>query len=271
MDREDYADGRYEQGGAMRYLTGLAYAGMILTGPVSSATGAEIRVLGTGAVQHSVIEAVDNFSKATGHKVVAVFGTAGAVAKRIEAGERADVYLSSLSGIRDLQKAGHVLDEEPVSLGRVRIAVGVRKGATKPDVGTVEKLKAVLLAAPSFAYGDPASGATTGIHFARILQTLGIDEEVKGRAVLRNGGLLVMKEVADGKADLGVTQASEILAVPGTEIAGYLPDALQLVTVYAGQLAPQPKDAEAAKAFLDFLSGTKGREIFAHHGFDTGK
>lgn len=243
-------------------------AALALAGAMVCAGAAELRVLGTGAVQHSVIEAIPGFEKETGHKVIADFGTAGAVAARLAKGESADLYLSSQGGIRDMIAKGQAVAGAPLDLGMVRIGIGVRSGAAKPDISTPEKLKALLLSAPSFAYGDPASGATTGIHFARIIEGFGIGAQVKDKALLRNGGLNVMKEVADGKAMYGFTQSSEILAVKGTEIAGYLPDALQLVTVYSGQVGAKAADPALARQFLDYLAGPKGAEIFAHHGFE---
>lgn len=226
-----------------------------------------VRVIGTGAVQHSVLALADAFQKSTGHRIVASFGTAGAVSAKFDAGESADVLVSSSAGVRDIATKGKLAPGEATPVGKVRVGIGIRAGAPKPDTSTPAALKAALLAATSFAYGDPASGATTGVHFAKILAELGIAEEVKGKALLRNGGLLVMKEVADGKAAFGVTQTSEIIALPGCEIAGYLPDSMQLVTTYAAQLTREAK-TPAAKAFIDFLVGPQGVEIFKHEGFE---
>ena len=188
---------------------------------------------------------------------------------KFDAGESADVLISSAGGVKDIAAKGK-LAGEAVPVGKVRIGIGVCKGGAKPDMSTPEKLKATLLAAPSFAYGDPASGATTGIHFAKVIADLGIADQVKGKALPRDGGLNVMKEVADGKAAFGVTQTSEIIAIPGCEIAGYLPDSLQLVTTYAASLTKDAK-TPAAKAFVEFLVGPRGAEIFRKEGFEPAK
>jgi molybdate transport system substrate-binding protein len=227
----------------------------------------DVRVIGTGAVQHSVLALSDAFQKATGHRIVSTFGTAGAVSARFKAGESADVLISSTGGVRDIAATGKLASGEMTPVGKVRIGIGVCNGGAKPETSTPAALRTALLAAPAFAYGDPASGATTGVHFAKVLTELAIADQVKGKALLRDGGLNVMKEVASGKAAFGVTQTSEIIAIPGCEIAGYLPDSMQLVTTYAAALTKEAK-TPAARAFIDFVVSAPGREIFKKEGFE---
>ncbi len=229
----------------------------------------DIRLFATGAVQHSVMDITAAFEAETGNKVIATFGTAGAIGKKLEAGEKADIVVSSSGGLKDLKAL--LVEGDPQVVGRVRIAIGVKSGAPKPDISTPEKLKAVLLAAPNVGYGDPASGATTGIHFAKVLDQLGIADQIKPKAVLRDGGILLMKEVAEGRAVMGFTQSTEINAVPGTEIAGYLPDALQLVSSYAAALTREGEKNNAAKALFARIIGAPGTAAFAHAGFEVKK
>jgi molybdate transport system substrate-binding protein len=250
--------------------------GLLLVLPVSSVHAAELRMRATGAVQHTLIELAEAFQKSTGHAVKAEYGTAGAVASDILAnkpvqGGAVDLVFTSESSLRSADMAARLILDSSIVVGRVRIGIGVRIGDSAPDISTPEALKAALLAAPSFAYGDPATGATTGIHFAKLLETLGIVEAVKAKAVLRRGGLLVMKEVADGKAAFGFTQTSEIKAVPGVKIAGYLPDQFQLVTAYAGAMTKDAAEPAVAKAFLAFVTGPAGQAAFRDHGFEVGR
>jgi molybdate transport system substrate-binding protein len=260
--------------GSIAYRIFAASCGLALM--TSAGVAAEIRMRATGAVQHTLIELAEAFHKQTGHTVKAAFGTAGVVSKLIVDGEAlegapADVVFSSAESLRAPAVAAKLAAGAPVAVGQVRIGIGVRNGDTAPDISTPEALKAALLAAPSFAYGDPAAGATTGIHFAKLLDQMGIADSVKAKALLRRGGLLVMKEVADGKTPFGFTQTSEIKAVPGVRVAGLLPDAFQLVTVYAGALTRDAKETEAAGAFIAFVTGPAGQAAFHHHGFESVK
>lgn len=233
------------------------------------AQAADIRLFGTGAVQHSVQDIIAAFEKETGHKVITSFGTAGAIGKKLAAGEPVDVALSSVGGLREAK--ARLAEGEPVVVGRVRMGMAVKAGAPKPDISTPEKLKAALLAAPSVSYGDPARGATTGIHFAKVLDQLGVADQIKPKAVLRDDGFTVTKAVVDGAAAMGFTQTTEILAVPGAEVGGLLPDAYQLTSSYAAALTKEGEKNEAAKALYAAITGPKGAEVFAHHGFEVKK
>jgi molybdate transport system substrate-binding protein len=233
------------------------------------ASADEIRVFGTGAVMHSVQEIAPAFEKETGHKIVATFGTAGAIGKRLEAGEKADVVLSSSGGLRDAKAL--LADGEPVIVGRVRMGMAGKPGAQKADISTPEKFKAALLEAPSIAYADPAQGSTTGVHFGKVLEQIGIADQVKAKAVLGKDGFDVGKAVVDGKAPMGFTQATEIQAVPGAEVTGFMPDAYQLVSSYAIALTKEGDKNEAAKALYAAITGPKGVDVFAHHGFEVKK
>jgi molybdate transport system substrate-binding protein len=234
-----------------------------------SAQADTIRVFGTGAVQHSVQSISADFEKETGHKIVATFGTAGAIGKRLEAGEKADVVLSSSGGLRDAKAL--LADVEPVIVGRVRMGMAAKPGAPKVDISTPEKFKAALIAASAVAYADPAQGSTTGVHFGKVLEQVGIADQVKAKAVLGKDGFDVGKAIADGKAPIGFTQATEIMAVPGAEVAGYLPDAYQLVSSYAIALTKEGEKSEAAKALYARITGAKGVDVFEHHGFEVKK
>ena len=251
----------------MRITLGVVAASFSLLAGVAQA--AEIRVFATGAVQRSVQEIASAFEKETGNKIVASFGTAGGIGKKLEAGEPADVVLSSVGGLRDAKAL--LAEGEPVVVGRVRMGMAVKAGAAKPDISTPEKLKAALLAAPSVAYPDPGQGATSGVHFAKVLGEMGIADQVKTKAVLGKDGFDVAKAVADGHADIGFTQTTEIGSVPGAEVGGLLPDTYQLVSSYAAALTKQGATTDAAKAFYAAVTGAKGKETFAGQGFEVAK
>ena len=247
--------------------------GLVLVGAPGVGSAAEIRIRATGAVQHTLIDLAAAFDKASGHTVKAEYGTAGHVALEIAAGKLlagkpVDLVFSSQSSLGTPEMKSRLQADAPIVLGSVRIGIGVRDGDQAPDISTPDALKAALLAAPSFAYGDPASGATTGIHFAKLLDSMGIAEAVRSKALLRRGGLVVMQEVADGKAAFGFTQTSEIKAVAGVKIAGYLPEQFQLVTTYAGALLRDGAESQVAAQFLSFVTGPTGRAAFKEHGFD---
>ena len=143
----------------------------------------------------------------------------------------------------------------------------VKDGTPKPDISSVEAFKQALLAAKSVAYIDPASGGSSGIYVAGLLDKLGIADEVKPKAKLIQGGY-VAELIAKGEAELGIHQISEILPVKGIMLVGPLPAEIQNYTVYAAGLGANAKQAEAAKALIKALSGPAAAEVLKSKGME---
>jgi molybdate transport system substrate-binding protein len=223
---------------------------------------AELRVYAAGAVKQVVSELAPAFEQRSGRKLRFTFGTVGDLRDRLLRGETADVAVLSVEGIEALQRAGK--SGAPRELGSIGVGVAVRNGAPAPAIGTPEALKASLLAARSIGYADPASGATAGAHFARVIEQLGIKEEVNAKAVLLPFGIDVVAAVAQSTIEIGISQASEIAANPDVTLVGELPDPLQLRTTYA---AAALSTEEPAQAFVAFLASSDSAEVLRQAGF----
>ncbi|MDB5753934.1 MAG: transporter substrate-binding protein, partial [Massilia sp.] len=135
-----------------------------------AAQAADITVLSAAAVQVPVTELAERFEKATGNHVRFEFTTAGGVETKVRGGARPDLVINAAERLQGLAAGGFVAPGAARSLGIVRMGVAVRKGGKAPDLSSVETFKTSVLNAESIAYGDPAKGATTGIHFARVLE-----------------------------------------------------------------------------------------------------
>ncbi len=230
-----------------------------------SADTQELRVHAAGATKGVVIRLAAQFTRATGIRVVPVYGTVGALRDRLVQGERSDVVMLSHAALDTLQAKGLIAAGSRLSLGSVAIALAARKGAPLPDISTPEVLKKALLAAKSISYADPEHGATAGAHFARVLDRLGIRAQIADRAILIPFGVEVIQAVADGRVELGVSQSSEILLHPGVSFVGPLPEPYGLMTPYAA--ASVNGGDETAKQFIDFLQTKAGTDALAEAGF----
>ncbi len=235
----------------------------------ASAQAVEIRVLSAAAVQVPVTAIAQDYEKATGNHVVFEFSTGGGVEKALRGGAKPkpDLVINAAERLANLGRDGLVDPGAIRSLGSVRMGVAVRKGAPMPDLRSAEGFRASLQAASSISYADPARGATSGAHFAKVVERLGLQDSVRGKTKLVADGLDVMKLVAAGDAELGVTQISEIVHGGPTLLAGPLPEALQLVSTY--NIAPTDAHPKAAAAGLvEMLTSPAGTARFRENGFE---
>ena len=173
------------------------------------------------------------------------------------------------AAVDDLTGKGKLVAGSRATLARVGVGVMVKAGAPKPDIGSVEAFKRALLAAKSVAYIDPASGGSSGIYVAGLLDKLGIAEQVKPKAKLKKGGY-VADLIVSGEAELGIHQISEIVPVKEVTLVGPLPAEIQNYTVYAGALGAGAKDAEAAKALIKALTGPAAADVLKSKGMEHG-
>jgi molybdate transport system substrate-binding protein len=233
----------------------------------TQATAAEIKVLTTGAFKQVVVALVPEFEKATGHKVVVDNGTVGQLTKRVDGGESFDVLVLSPKGIDDYIKQGKIVAGSNAKLAKVGVGVMVKEGAPKPDISTVDAFKQALLKARSVGYIDPASGGSSGIYVADLLEKLGIAGEIKPKAKLQKGGH-VSDLVKAGEAEIGIHQNSEIVGQPGVTLVGPLPAPIQNYTTYAVGLGAGAKQAEAAKAFIKVLTGPSAAAVLKAKGME---
>jgi molybdate transport system substrate-binding protein len=125
-----------------------------------------------------------------------------------------------------------------------------------------------LLAAKSVTYLNPGDGGASGIHFAKVLEKLGIAAEMKAKTRLAPKVSTVGAMVASGEAELGILQYQLLFAVPGIEIAGPLPGDLQSTAVFSAAITSTSKNADAAKALIAFLRTPEADAVIRAKGMD---
>lgn len=239
-------------------------AGLLALLVAAPAAAAEIKLLTTGAFKSVALALIPRFEAETGHKVIVENDTAGGLVRRIGEGAAFDLVVLTPGAIRDLKAQGKVAGD-PVDLARVGIGVAVRAGAPRPDIGSVEAFKRMLLDARSIAYIDPRAGGSSGIYLAGLFERLGVAEQVQPKAVLVPGGL-VAERITNGDAQVGIHQISELLAVPGAELVGPLPAEIQNYTVYTGGVGASAREPAAAHALLATLSGPAAAAVLRDKG-----
>jgi molybdate transport system substrate-binding protein len=194
------------------------------------------------------------------------FGAVGSMLEALEAGENADVVILTRAQVASLAARARVLAASVADLGTVATAIAVRSTDRPPDISSADALRAALLAADAIHFPDPAK-STAGIHFADVLDRLGLAEALAGRLRTHPNGRTAMRALAESVGNpIGCTQATEILATPGLTLVGTLPRGYSLDTVYSAAVDARSTNTQAGD-FVRRLTGKEERERRAAAGF----
>jgi molybdate transport system substrate-binding protein len=237
---------------------------------VMSEATTDIKVISGGAFKQVLNALAAQYEKTSGSKLDLTYRTVGQHLQLIESGEESfDVAVLTPDAIDRLIKDGKVVAGSRADLARTGVGVVVRAGAPLPDISSVDAFKRTLLAANSVAYIDPAAGGSSGIYVGKLLERLGIAKEVNAKAKLIHGGA-VADHIANGEAEIGIHQISEILAVKGAVLVGPLPADIQNFTVYSAGVGTAAKDGakDAASALVKFLAGSHAGPIIKAKGME---
>jgi molybdate transport system substrate-binding protein len=229
---------------------------------------AELTVYSSIGVRSAAEHLFRIFEKENSCPLAVTWGTAPMLVARIEAGETADVLILSRAGIDALRKRGKIAAGSDVTLAGSGVAIAVKVGAPKPDISTPEALKATLLRAQSIAYSEPSAGGASGVYFAKLLERMGIAEQMKPKTKYPPAGGFSGELLLTGEAELAVQQKPELLHVAGIEIVGFLPGDLNLVTEFAAGIMAGSKNAETGKALIESLRSGEAAAVFRAKGLD---
>ena len=247
-----------------------AAGGLLSCSLAATAAGAaEIKVLTSVALTSALNEIAPNFEQTTGNKLSIGYSLIADIRKRMLEGETADVIILSRPVMDELDKQEKFTSGSVTNIAGTPVALAVRAGAPKPDISTVDALKRTLLAAKSIVYADPAKGGASGVYFARVVDRLGIADQLKPKTILVPGAQAA-ELVAKGKAEIGVAQTSEIVPVAGAQVLGPLPGEFASTTLFTAGIGATTKVPAAAKSLIQFLTGPVARPVFSAKGFQPG-
>jgi molybdate transport system substrate-binding protein len=239
--------------------------GLVLPLLAAGAQAAELKVCASTAVKAVLEELGPQFEKATGDKLVFTFGLSAAMKKQIDQGAAFDVAILALTLTDGLAATGKVDPASRVAIARAGSGVAVPAGSPKPDVGTAEALKRTLLQAKSIGF--------TGVGSSRagneaLLAKLGIADQVKPKIKLLNESAPVA--VAKDEVEIGLGLMSEVLLVPGVQLAGPFPAGLQSYVVFTVGVSSASKNADAARSLIKFLTAPAAGPVFKAKDMEPG-
>jgi molybdate transport system substrate-binding protein len=226
-----------------------------------------LKVLSAGAAETLLRSVAPEFEAAESCSIQSEFGNAGVIAAKLDAGEAADLVILPQKLIEDVARTTTVVQGSIAALGTVGTALAVPRGADIPSLSSLEDLRTALLKSPDI-YAPEWRNATAGIHFRRVLETLGIWDSVKPRLKTFPSGAATMRALASASGTcIGCAQATEILGEPGVAFAEYLKDQFKLETVYSAAVCAAASEEGLARAFVALITGEQSRARRASAGF----
>lgn len=230
----------------------------------------QLHLISGGAAQGLMAAVGDSFAAKHGFALEGTFGAVGLMKDKLLGGSPCDVVILTAALIAELELQGHVDPGSARSLGVVRTGVAVRTGAAVPDIATPEALATVLRKAKGIYFPDPVK-ATAGIHFMKVLKLLDLDQELADRLMPFPNGATAMRAMAAAagqQALVGCTQITEINFTPGVQLAGVLPSAFELATVYTAAVCRRAANPVGAHALVKLLASDASAAQRLASGFE---
>jgi molybdate transport system substrate-binding protein len=246
----------------MKSMSAIAAAAAMAFAGVAGA--AEIKVLSTQATEQSYRELVPQFEKATGHKVTTIFTGTLDAEKRLAAGEQYDLLIMAQDAIDQHLKDGKLAQGSRVDLARSGVGAGVKAGARKPDISSVDALKRTLASAKSIGY----SSGPSGVYIVKMFERLGVTDQVKPKLKQTASGVFVGSIIANGEVEIGFQQVSELSQFEGVDYVGPLPAEVQNYTTFSSGVLSNAKEAEAARALVRYITSPQAGAVYRKRGME---
>jgi molybdate transport system substrate-binding protein len=227
-----------------------------------------LNILSGGAAHGLVASLAPKFKARTGLDITGEFGAVGGMAAKLRAGAPADIVVLTAAMIADLAREKLVVPASMSDIGLVETAMAVRAGDPKVEVHDAAALREALLTSDAIFVPD-TKASTAGIHVAKVLQQLGIADEVATRLRIFPNGATAMRQLAlsDALRPVGCTQSTEIISTEGVVLSGSLPPGCELSTVYTAAVTVHAVAAGPAQALIDLLTAADQEEFRTRAGF----
>ena len=245
----------------MKYLvSGIVVIALALGVPSAARAQSEITLLSPNPIEATINKLVADFEAKTGIHVKVTYGTGVGTRKTVASGQALDVSLL-FAPFPEALKTGNIVPGSATVIGRLRLAIAVKKGAPKPDISTPEAVKRTLRNARSIISVDPEQGSVGGA-VLMTLDKLGITQEVKPKITWVQGGGVVQDSVAKGEYEIALGPYLSDMRNPGLDVVGALPPAASTPVDITGFLSTSVKDPKAARALLDYLSSREVAQVY---------
>ncbi len=249
-------------------LSSLSFAAAVLAGIVSTqapARAADLKVVCFATVKAAFDELAPLYEKTRGGHIVLQYESSVNQKTKLEGGEPFDVAIGYGRLMTSLEEKDLVLKDSVAPVSSLWAVMAYRRGEPAPGVATMDALKATVLKAKSISFSDPAAGGTSSIYFASLVKTLGVENEVKAKAIITKPGQGAFP-VGEGKAEIGVAQSSEAALVAGVDSVRLFPSDPKSQSSFSMAVSSKTSQPEAARAFQKFLTSPEAVAVLKSKG-----
>ena len=229
----------------------------------------QIHLLSGGAAQGLVTQLKNRFQAEHACSMTDTYGAVGMMKDSLLSGTPCDVLILTEALIAQLVASKNLVQGSEKTVGIVMTGIATKTGDKAPDASSPAALKATLQAASGIYFPDPVK-ATAGIHFMKVLQQLGLVEELADRLRPFPNGAAAMKAMAQTNEPgmVGCTQITEILYIEGVSLIAPLPKEFELATIYTAAICTRSTQPEAARALIDLLVSADTAALRLACGFE---
>lgn len=249
-----------------RALPPVAAAAMMLASAATAAGADEITVFAAASLANAMAGIEDRFEVATGHDLIVSLAGSSALARQIQQGAPADIFISANPGWMDALEAEGLVEAgtrfDLLNNSMVLVAHGADAGPVEigPDMDLAGLLGGGRLA---MALVD---AVPAGIYGKAALESLGLWDGVADSVAQADNVRAALALVALGEAPYGIVYATDAAAEDGVGIVATFPADTHPPIVYPAA-AMAESDNPLNETFLDYLRGPEARAAFERQGF----
>lgn len=231
--------------------------------PSTAYSAEKILVFAAASLKNVIDEAASQFKMRGGAQVVASFAASSVLAKQIEAGAPAQIFISAdLDWMNYLEDRNLLVERSRRLIAGNALIIAALPNQNKSDIRA-------LLTSGRFAMGDPTN-VPAGKYAKAALETLALWAEVKSHAVFTENVRVALQYAARAEVDASIVYASDRVHAANLVEAYRFPASSHPPILYPAALVAG-NDTEAARAFLAFLESEAGQTIIKNNDFVTAR
>lgn len=221
-----------------------------------------LKILCSTAFHAAMPELLDTFQQQSAINCDVSFGTSVSIVEQCQSGAQTYLVILTQTGIASLTSHQLLQADHISAFAKTGAGIAALSNTLGYDVSNKTAFIKTLLDCNSIGF---TKHGASGMFFARLIKELGIAEKITSKALTPDGGL-VGELVKNGQVELGIQLVSEILAVPGITLLGFIPEELQEWSIFS-VAKTKYSTSEEAELFIHLLKTPIIQNCLSNYGF----